>query len=64
MPLGPPRLVEIPLRHPWRIARGGIVATPNVFVDLTWDGLTGHGLVAPSRRHGSRGNSPLRSQRM
>ena len=52
MPLEHARALELPLRHPWRIARGGIAATPNVFVDLRWEGVVGHGLAAPSRRHG------------
>jgi len=61
MPLANARALELPLRHPWRIARGGIVATPNVFVDLVWEGVTGHGLAAPSRRHGETPETVLAS---
>jgi L-Ala-D/L-Glu epimerase len=59
MPLQNARLVELPLRHPWRIARGAIAATPNVLVEIEWGGATGHGLAAPSRRHGENADTVL-----
>lgn len=44
--------VELPLSTPFTIARGTTTTTENVVVSISYDGETGYGAAAPSRRYG------------
>ena len=46
------RVIELPLRHAWTIARGTSTSKRNVIVELREGGLVGRGEAAPNVRYG------------
>ncbi|WP_043427633.1 dipeptide epimerase [Cystobacter fuscus] len=46
------RVLELPLRHAWTIARGTSTFKRNVIVELSVDGVVGRGEAAPNVRYG------------
>ncbi|MET0402300.1 MAG: dipeptide epimerase [Cystobacter sp.] len=46
------RVLELPLRDPWTIARGTSTSKRNVIVELRVDGVVGRGEAAPNVRYG------------
>ncbi len=46
------RVIELPLRHAWTIARGTSTSKRNVVVELREGGLVGRGEAAPNVRYG------------
>ncbi|HEX2173288.1 MAG TPA: dipeptide epimerase [Dehalococcoidia bacterium] len=53
------RVLDLPLRDPFTIARSSRTAAHNVLVELSWRGLTGYGEAAPSTYYGEHPASVL-----
>ncbi|MEE8524558.1 MAG: dipeptide epimerase, partial [Thermoanaerobaculia bacterium] len=55
------RIVELHLRHTFRLARGATDSRRNLLVELEHDGLVGLGEAAPIARYGQDADSAARA---